>query len=307
MTASQRPPTTGSTGVAPSTFVERVRSRMGTPYRAAGEWVLANPAPPALRPAELIAWSVARARGPVPLAVDVVDLYWQCVDAGTVIERSAAEKIEGALLFRFATTTRSSSPSRERWARRSVVTAEVTVTTGDGDAVTVDLASGVVRIPIAHVPATHAALVPGLEYPAEASSLMGRVDAIGRDTAGFVLRGDLPWLREGVRGALVAQAQALLITAGSSEQSRIGPTGTFDRGTAQAVNAFQHRVRSERGASVAADGSIGPATWGWLFVYAGNNPSNDRSDDRSTEQSPAATDGTEPAPPPLPPPQIPHS
>src|SRR4051812_43009887 len=182
MTAIQRPPTTGSTGVAPSAFVERVRSRIGTPYRAAGEWVLANPAPPALRPAELIAWSVARARGPVPMAADVVDLYWQCVDAGSVIERSAAEKIEGALLFRFATTTRSSSPSRDRWARRSMVTGEVAVTTGEGDAVTVDLASGVVRIPVSQVAATHAALVPGLEYPSEVSALPGRVDAIGRDT-----------------------------------------------------------------------------------------------------------------------------
>jgi peptidoglycan hydrolase-like protein with peptidoglycan-binding domain len=75
-------------------------------------------------------------------------------------------------------------------------------------------------------------------------------------------------LREGGRGNAVATAQALLITGGSAEQARLGPTGTFDSGTARAVRAFQQRVRSDHGAMLQVDGSIGPATWGWLFVYA---------------------------------------
>ncbi len=115
--------------------------------------------------------------------------------------------------------------------------------------------------------------MPGLDYPPEVAALAGRTDPAGREIPGFRLRGDLPWLREGVRGTIVAQAQALLIAAGSAEQSRIGPTGTFDRATAHAVSAFQHRVRTERRASVATDGSIGPATWGWLFLYAESGPS----------------------------------
>jgi hypothetical protein len=268
MTASPSPPATGSAGVAPSSFVERVRSRIGTPYRVTGEWAVADPSPPAVRPGELVAWAAARVHGPVLLAPDVVDLHWQCADARTAIELGAVASIEGALVFRFATTTRSSSPPREASARRSVVTADVAVTTGEGDAVAVDLASGVHRTPVAVLGATHAALVPGLAYPGEVASLAGRTDPAGRGTPGFRLRGDLPWLREGVRGTHVARAQALLIAAGSAEQSRIGPTGTFDRATAHAVSAFQHRVRAERGASVPTDGSIGPATWGWLYLYA---------------------------------------
>ncbi len=268
MSASQSPRANGSAGVAPSSFVERVRSCLGTPYRLTGEWVIADPAPPALRPGELVAWAAARLHAPVPLAPDVVDLYWQCVDAATPIEPSRAAAIEGALVFRFATTTRSTSPPRDASERRSVVTAIVAVVTGEGDAITVDLAAGVHRLPIGRIAATHAALVPGLDHPPEVAALAGRTDPSGSEVPGFRLRGDLPWLREGVRGAVVAQAQALLIAAGSAEQSRIGPTGTFDRATAHAVSAFQRRVRTERGASVANDGSIGPATWGWLFLYA---------------------------------------
>jgi hypothetical protein len=269
MSASQSPPATGSTGVAPSAFVGRVRSRIGAPYRVAGEWAVADPSPVSFRPAELVAWAAARLRSRVPLAIDPVGLYWQCVDAGTVIERGAAASIEGALLFRFATTSGAHAPPRDRAARRSVVTAEVAVTTGEGDLVHVDLAAGVVRALVAPFAATHAALVPGLEYPSDVAPLAGRIDALGRDAPGFRMRADLPWLREGVRGNAVATAQALLIAGGSVEQARLGPTGTFDSGTARAVTAFQQRVRSEHGAMLPVDGSIGPATWGWLFVYAG--------------------------------------
>jgi hypothetical protein len=269
MSASQSQPATGSSGASASAFAERVRSRIGVPYRVDGPWTLADPSPASFRPAELVAWAAARVHDVVPLSTDVVELYWQCVDACTIVERGAAAATEGALLFRFATTSGEAAPPRDRRARWSVVTAEVAVTTGEGDLVHVDLAAGVVRSPVAPFAATHAALVPGLEHPADQAALATRVDLIGRDTPGFRLRGDLPWLREGARGESVATAQGLLIAGGSPEQARIGPTGSFDAGTARAVRAFQQRVRSERGSTLPADGSIGPATWGWLFVYAG--------------------------------------